>query len=244
MNFKKIIFIFLVIGCVFVVPGPDELQQLTSAVKPSFVMVIDAGHGGPDGGAEAADGTQEKRINLSIAKALKKEAEKYGVTVILTREGDAGLYEADNTEQKWKKLGDLKERKRIIDETEVDVAVSIHLNSFWSDTNVHGAQVFYPKTGEARLQKDSEALAGMIQDSLIKGIDDGSNRIEMAKDDIYLFEDITCPTVLVECGFLSNPGDAENLKKEEFHEKLSQYIMEAVAQKFSLTRQNIQKIST
>ncbi len=210
------------------VPGPKELQQMASAVKPSLVMVIDAGHGGPDGGAEAKDGTKEKEINLAIAKALQAEAEKQGIKTIMTRETDDGLYEAANIEKKWKKLGDLKERKRIIDEAKPDIVVSIHLNSFWSDTSVRGAQVFYPKTGTPEIIAASENLAGAIQDSLIKGLNDGSNRIEMGKDNIYLFENVTVPTVLVECGFLSNTNDLNNLKLKNYQQKIAECILKSI----------------
>ena len=234
MNFKKIIIMLVLIGFVVAVPGPEELQELAVAVKPAFVMVIDAGHGGPDGGAEAADGTKEKDINLSIAKALQSQAEKTGIKVIMTREVDDGLYEADNTEKQWKKLGDLKERKRIIDEAGADVVVSIHLNSFWSDTSVRGAQVFYPNSGDAASLTASEELAGVIQASLIEGLADGSNRIEMAKDDIYIFKDVTTPTVLVECGFLSNSSDLTNLKQASYQKHVAECILEAVMEKFGV----------
>lgn len=228
MNFKKIIFLLLLLGCVAMVPGPADLHKLVSAVKPAFVMVIDAGHGGPDGGAEAADGTKESEINLAIAKALQEKAEKQGITVVMTREEEEGLYEAQNAEMKWKKLGDLKERKRIIDGADADVVVSIHLNSFWSDTDVRGAQVFYPKSCEESLQVESAALADCIQNSLIKGLNDGSNRTEMGKNDIYLFKEITCPTVLVECGFLSNQQDLSNLKNETYQKKVADCILKGV----------------
>lgn len=230
MEMRKIIFICMLMGCIAVVPGPKDLQQLASAVKPSLVMVIDAGHGGPDGGAEAADGTKEKDINLAIAKALQSEAKKQGIKTIMTRETDEGLYERENIEKNWKKLGDLKERKRIIDESKPDLVVSIHLNSFWPDTSVRGAQVFYPKSGDAEIIEVSERLAGAIQDSLINGLNDGSNRIEMSKDDIYLFEHVTVPTVLVECGFLSHHEDLQNLKTAAYQKKVAVGILEGILQ--------------
>lgn len=244
MNLKNFIFILLLIGCVFAVPGPKDLQELAAAVKPAFVMVVDAGHGGPDGGAEAADGTKEKDLNLSIAKAVKEEGEKYGIQVMMTRSMDEGLYEKDNVEKQWKKLGDLKERRRIIEESRANLVVSIHLNSFWGDTSVRGAQVFYPESGDAKAVKESEELADLIQQSLIQGLNDGSNRIEMAKNDIYIFKDIQQPTVLVECGFLSNTDETKNLKSKTYQKQLAEFIVSAVAEYFGLTRQNVQKIST
>lgn len=232
MNGKKILFMLLLIACVVAAPGPDDLQRMTAKAVPTFVLVIDAGHGGPDGGAEAADGTKESQLNLAIAKALQAEAEKKGMTVILTRTEEDGLYESGNLEKKWKKLGDLKERKRIIDEANADVVISIHMNSFWSDTAVRGAQVFYPKTCEETLQVESAALADSVQNNLVEGLDDGSNRIEMGKDDIYIFKEITCPTILVECGFLSNPADLVNLKDSAYQKRIATCILNGIIDAF------------
>jgi len=228
VEMRKIIFICMLIGCVIAVPGPKELQQLASAVKPSLVMVIDAGHGGPDGGAEATDGTKEKDINLAIAKLLQKEAEKQGIKTIMTRENDDGLYESTNIEKKWKKLGDLKERKRIIHEAKPDVVVSIHLNSFWPDTSVRGAQVFYPKTGNEEILKASEKLAKNVQKSLIAGLNDGSNRVQLPKGDVYLLENPTVPTILIECGFLSNSDDLSRMKMEKWQRKIAASILDGL----------------
>jgi len=234
LKIKFILLILLLTGCIMAIPGPARLEQMAASVRQPFIMVIDPGHGGPDGGAEAADGTQEQDINLSIAKAMKHEAEKYGIEAVLTRENREGLYEQDNISGAWKKLGDLKERKRIIEEAKADLVVSIHLNSFWSDTEVRGAQVFYPKGGETDAQKTSMELAEIIQKSLIEGLNDGSNRIEMAKDDIYIFKEVSRPTVLVECGFLSNPQDLKNLKNEKYQKQVAGHIMKAIADQFQL----------
>ena len=130
-----------------------------------MTMVIDAGHGGMDGGAAGADGTTEQKINLDIAKALQAEAKKYGISAVLTRESEDGLYEEENG-GKWSKVGDMRQRKRIIEEEDPDLVVSIHLNSFISDTSVHGAQVFYPKEGESSLVDENKALAEKVQAAL------------------------------------------------------------------------------
>ena len=228
MNFKKIIFFILLAGIIWFTPGPGDFEALVSAGKPAFVMVVDAGHGGPDGGAEAADGTMEKELNLAIAKELQRIGEKEGIRVILTRETEDGLYDEENTEKKWRKLEDLNRRKEVVKKTNADVAVSIHLNSFWSDTGVRGAQVFYPKSGRADVTEASRIMAEAVQNSLVETIDDGSNRIQMGKDDFYLFTMAEVPTILVECGFLSNPDDLANLKEETYQRQLAAAILEGV----------------
>ncbi len=234
MKFKKGMVAVLLLTCVCL--APSYSQVLTTASKitaPSMKLVLDAGHGGMDGGAQGADGTKEQKINLEIVKALQKEAARYGVKVILTRETEEGLMPEDAG--KWTKVGDLKERRQVIEETKPDLTISIHLNSFISDTSVHGAQVFYPKEGEQALQEDSKALAEAIQDALKEELGDGADRIVLQKSGMYLFRDAKHPMILVECGFLSNPGDLGNLKTAAYQQKIAEGIMSAVAETYGLT---------
>lgn len=228
MKIKRILFFILLAAIVLTIPGPGELQLLAAKSKAPLTLVIDAGHGGADGGAEAADGTQEAELNLAIAKAIQSEGEKKGVKVIMTRETADGLYGEGNLEKHWRKLEDMKCRKEIIASSGADVAVTIHMNCFKTDGNVRGAQVFYPKTGNAEILSASESLAGSIQSALIKGLDDGSNRSQMGRGQIYLLENPTIPTVLVECGFLSNPEDLGRLKQEKWQQKIAECILEGI----------------
>lgn len=228
MKIKKIIFLMLLLAIVLTVPGPTEMTLLAGNIKSPLTIVVDAGHGGPDGGAEAADGTHEADLNLAIATALKEEAKKRGIKVIMTRTTEEGLYSEENIEKKWSKLEDMKCRKTIIETTEADIALSIHMNCFQTDTSVRGAQVFYPKTGNAKILADSEVLAESVQTALVKGIADGSNRKHMGRGEIYLMENPRMPTVLVECGFLSNSVDLERLKQKKEQQKIAMYILEGV----------------
>ncbi len=228
MNFKKIAFLMLLAAIVLTAPGPGELGVLAGKVKPSLIIVVDAGHGGPDGGAEGVDGTQEAELNLAIAKALQEEGEKRGIKVIMTRETQEGLYAAENLEKKWRKLEDMKCRKAIIDESKADTAVSIHMNCFQADASVRGAQVFYPKSGNAEILKKSEALADAVQQHLITGLKDGTNRLHMGKGSVYLLENPTVPTILVECGFLSNPQDLSSLKDKKWQKKVAGCILDGI----------------
>ncbi len=194
-----------------------------------ITIVIDAGHGGMDGGASAADGTLEKDINLAIAKALAEEMKGYPVNVVMTREEDCGLYEEKGQSIRQKKREDLLRRKEIMEGDGVELAVSIHLNSFPQDEKVYGAQVFYPlaqtkETDVSIAENPSKKYAEAIQKSLEINIEDGREREAMVKNDILLFKNAGSNMVLVECGFLSNPAEAGKLKTAEYQRILSEAI--------------------
>lgn len=232
--------IIAVIICFLLVPAAGE--RLISAVRPAEtdVLLIDPGHGGIDGGAVSAAGVSEKNINLAIALEIQKMAEADGWNVVLTRTEDRGLYtdvKNDGTEQmeiKGKrsirslKTEDLRKRRQIIDKLEPDVAVSIHLNSFKEDPRVHGAQTFYSSSAEKKIEEKSKELAQKIQSALIAGIDDGTERTPLGKRDVLLLKEPIVPTVIVECGFLSNPTEAEQLCSEEYQKKIASLIYDGI----------------
>lgn len=228
MNFKKIFFLILLAAVVISVPEPETLYLLTADTKLPLTLVIDAGHGGPDGGAEAADGTRESQLNLSMAKALKAECEKEGIKVMMTRRDEDGLYNEENPEKKWSKLEDMQCRKNFIDDAAADVVVTIHMNSFPADETVRGAQVFYPKTGNAEVLAESRKMAESVQSHLIQGLRDGSNRAAMGRGDVYLLENPRVPTVLIECGFLSNQEDVTRLKLQSYQQDVAKCILQGI----------------
>lgn len=230
MKIKKIIFLILLTAIVLTAPGPEDLRILAGKTEQVLTLAVDAGHGGPDGGAEAADGTQEAGLNLAIAKALEKEAKKRGIHVVMTRETEDGLYAGENKEKKWRKLEDLQQRKDIIDAAKADAAVSIHMNCFKADASVRGAQVFYPKSGNAEILEASQMLAETVQRALVKGLNDGSNRIQMGRGEVYLMENPQIPMILVECGFLSNAEDLARLKQEQWQQKIAVCILDGIQQ--------------
>ena len=224
----------------------DRLTAV-SAEEGSAVIVIDPGHGGMDGGASSADGVQEKDINLdiskrlqtildinlAISKALAEKAKAWGAEVIMTRDSDTGLYTDDDRPIRQKKREDLLARKKIIEESGADIAVSIHLNSFPQDASVYGAQVFYPKdsTGRTDVQTDEQSsrdFAESVQKSLETNIDDGRTREAMVKNDIIIFEDIEAKIILVECGFLSNQKECGLLQTSEYQQQMSNAIWEGI----------------
>ncbi len=196
-------------------PVPAENVELP-------VIVIDAGHGGFDGGAEAADGTQEKDINLAIAEKLAEEAEKYQVKIIMTRDGDYGLYNEDSS---TKKREDLQNRRKIMEESGAELVISIHLNSFPQDTSVYGAQVFYAEDEQAGTDVHAaREIAENVQKTLETSLPDGRERVAMKKNDVLLMKDPPCSFILVECGFLSCPREAELLKTAEYQGKVADAV--------------------
>jgi len=183
-----------------------------SVAEEKRCVVIDAGHGGDDPGKVGINGANEKDINLQIACLVKMFLEANDVEVVLTRDSDAGL---DDPGASNKKVQDMKRRIELIDETEPDLTVSIHQNSY-PEEYVHGAQVFY-YTGSTQ----GQMLAEHIQAQLVKRVDPENKRVIKANDSYYLLKKTGVPIVIVECGFLSNSKEAENLSSPEYQERVA-----------------------
>ncbi|MDD2189703.1 MAG: N-acetylmuramoyl-L-alanine amidase [Eubacteriales bacterium] len=210
-------------------PVYDNIAARVQAITGSDVLLIDPGHGGMDGGAESAAGVTEKDINLSIAKYIKELAEADGWKVVMTREEDIGLGDTKSRTIRSKKTADLITRREMIREVNPLAAVSIHLNSFKQDRSVRGAQTFYPSDSSDKIIHDeSKRLAEAIQEQLITGIADGTDRVALGKRDLLMFNNPTVPMAIVECGFLSNAEEAKLLANEEYQRKLARYIYEGI----------------
>lgn len=194
-------------------------RQARSAFVPVRLgerqLILDAGHGGEDGGAVSLTGVPESGINLSITLKLDQLLGFYGVCPILLRETDISLHDPEADTLRKKKVSDLRNRVAAIEAVENAVLLSIHQNTF-SNAAYHGAQTFY-RPGE-----ESEALAQLMQDSLREGADPGNQRTPTKiPDSIYLMKHITCPAVLVECGFLSNPVEEARLRDGGYQTRLA-----------------------
>ena len=188
-------------------------------VEREYTIVIDAGHGGEDGGAVSCTGVPEKQINLEISLKLDDLLHFMGYQTRLIRADDRSVYTAGDTIAR-RKVSDLKERVRMVDETENAILVSIHQNLF-PDARYSGAQVFYGSAGKE--------LAEIIQNSFKNTLNPGNNReIKRAKG-VYLMEHATCPGVLVECGFLSNPEEEAQLRTKEYQQKICIVIASTLA---------------
>lgn len=198
--------------------GSIYVQQM-KVEKEKTCIVIDAGHGGSDPGKIGINGEKEKDLNLRIAKKLKKDLEKKKFRVILTRDSDEGLY-SENARNK--KVEDMKKRCEIIDDAKPVFTISIHQNSY-PEEYVKGAQVFY--YGQS---KDGEELAKILQTSLKEHLDKENNRTAKANESYYLLKKTKSPTVIVECGFLSNSEEAALLSDSKYQQKVADAICQGV----------------
>lgn len=178
-------------------------------------IVVDVGHGGFDSGKIGIHGELEKNINLQIALKLKKILEDDGMSVIMTREDDQGLYDENASN---KKVQDLQRRCDLINDKKPALTVSIHQNSYTSP-EIKGAQVFYYTTSI-----ESKKLAEIIQASLIDNVDPDNHREAKSNDSYYILKKTSSPIIIVECGFLSNPEEAEKLSDEAYQQKISEAI--------------------
>lgn len=184
----------------------DTVETFSMPVAKKNI-VIDPGHGGWDPGKVREDGVLEKDINLAIAQKLQKYLEQGGSFVITTRVEDSALSE--------KKRADLKERRNIANEENMDLLISIHQNSF-PRKSANGAQVFYYDKSE-----ESKLLAECIQEKIREFADDKNTRVAKANKEYYLLKTTKTPAVIVECGFLSNENENKKLNTEEYQEKIA-----------------------
>lgn len=184
-------------------------------------IVLDAGHGGDDPGKIGINGSREKEINLAITNRVKMYLEANDIEVVLTREGDEGLYDASAEN---KKVQDMKRRIEIMEKTAPLATISIHQNSY-TEEYVKGAQVFYHKDS-----KKGERLAELIQEAFRETVDRENHRQIKANDSYYLLKKSEMPTVIVECGFLSNSREAKLLSQEEYQDRVAWAIHMGIMQ--------------
>ena len=231
--------IFSIIALLLVIVSIFEIKDVSEDVMKYMpvtnkTIILDAGHGGIDPGALTKDkNTAEKDVNLIIALKIRELLEASGALVILTREEDVSLYEESGDKTIRQKYNEnLKNRKKIIQESNADMFVSIHLNAF-EQSKYYGAQTFYPKGKE-----DSIGLSKYIQGELKRVVDKTNNREVKARDDIYLLKENEIPSVLIECGFLSNEKEAKLLVDEKYQEKLAWSIYVGIQKYFSSNMNN------
>lgn len=179
-------------------------------------VIIDAGHGGPDGGTSSDDGTLEKTINLQIAFKLNEILNAMGINTVMTRTEDISIHDEFANTIREKKISDIRNRLSITNNTPDSVFVSIHQNHF-SQSKYRGTQVFYSKNNP-----HSQILADSIRLSVISSLQpENSREIKPSGSDIYLLYHAQIPAVMVECGFLSNYDESQELKNEEYQRKLA-----------------------
>lgn len=197
--------------------------------KGNKKILIDAGHGGMDGGTSSKNGTVEKNINLSIVKKLKSSLQKEGYEVVMTREEDVGLYSSSGTiRQRY--IEDLKKRCDLKISSNCEMLISIHLNHF-PESKYYGAQVWYSN------YKESATLATVIQNNFRIDLDSTNKRVQKPAKTAYrlLRDNDTMPSVIVECGFLSNDEEEQRLKSDVYQEKIAGSITKSVSEYFKST---------
>lgn len=194
----------------------ESVVDASVTVRKNAVVIIDAGHGGIDGGTQASDGTLEKEINLKMALKTNEILNSMGVKTVLTRDADMSIHDDTAVTIREKKISDIKNRLRIVESTDNAVLVSIHQNYF-TQSKYSGAQVFYSKNNP-----QSRQIAEIIQRNIADYIQtDNSREIKQSGSEIYLLHNATAPAVMVECGFLSNPQEADKLKDENYQQRIA-----------------------
>ena len=214
----KMLLVFLLLVCVF-----DKVDAfIKEAPLIGRVIYLDAGHGGKDPGAYYKD-VYEEDINLSITLKLKDKLEKMGAVVYMTRTDD---YDLSNPSASLRKRSDLGNRAKMINESDADVYLSIHLNSS-TNTSWKGAQVFYDD-----INKNNENIAKLFQEEFNKNLN--SDRKIKEISNLYMYKNITKPGVLLEVGFISNASDRYLLKKGNYQDKISNVIANTLIKYFNM----------
>ncbi len=226
-HLKKVIPYFIItvtaIGLVFVSFSSDSDSFVKSSNSNMPVIIIDAGHGGADGGAVADDNTQEQYINLDIALKMNDILTELGYETIMTRTDDNSIHDPDAQTIREKKVSDLHNRLKIIQSNPDSIFVSVHQNHF-SESKYSGTQVFYSGNNPK-----SENLAQMIQQNVKELLQPENKRvIKESGDSIFLLYNSEVPSVLVECGFLSNLEETEKLKNEEYRLQMAEAVCKGI----------------
>ena len=230
LNKKTIrIFVLSIFGIALglsVITDRKEAVPTVSLPVSGKTIVIDAGHGKPDEGAESSTGTTEAETNLKIALKIQNLLEQSGSSVVLTRSDENAIYDIDAKTLRQKKISDIHNRVKIGNESSADIFVSIHLNKI-PQQQYDGWQTFY-KAGSENGQK----LAVSIQNNLNKAIQKENNRVAKTIDNIYIIKHVERQIDIVECGFLSNPEEEKLLLQDEYQNKLAWGIYNGIIDYF------------
>ena len=226
---KKFWPVYLVTGLLCLVATLAADRTITTIAQGIPIVryqtiVIDAGHGGEDGGAVSCTGVPESRINLEIALRLRDLCHLLGYNTCMIRTEDISVYTEGNT-LAAKKASDLRQRVRIVNSTNRGILISIHQNTF-SDNRYDGAQVFYAPT------EGSKELADLLQSNLIISLNQNSHRNSKPANNVFLMQHIERTGVLIECGFLSNPEEEARLSDASYQKKLCCVIASSLSQYF------------
>ena len=215
--------LLVVIILICSVAGVCYAVRVTSSPKTQYTFVIDAGHGGRDGGAVGSSGVTESELNLKYAKELKSLCEDFGIGVVMTRSDMNGLYDESAPN---KKKSEMERRKNIINTSNADLMISIHMNSFPLPSS-SGAYVFYANGSD-----EGYSLAKSVQTSLCQSFDNAREYVSVG--DYFVLNYSSIPSVLVECGFLSNPQEEANLKSDDYCQKFCYSLLVGILSYFEM----------
>ena len=223
-----IIIIMLVSIFLNVSKTAETIDAAGNSKVEKIKILIDPGHGGIDQGASGDMKIAEAPINLDISKKLMSFLEGSGFEVEMTRYDDNGLYTELSGTIRAKKNEDLKNRVELINSSNADLVISIHLNSF-PQKQYFGAHVFYQKSNEIT----TKLAADTIQESMKNILDKNNARVPQMKKDIKIMDDTTVPVILIECGFLSNKDEERKLISDDYQEKTAWAIYTGVLRYFN-----------
>ena len=207
----------------------SSTEDTSSPERNLPTLILDAGHGGFDPGKVGVNGILEKDINLSIVQKLQVLLEEYGFTVVLTRDSDEILGPANSSRPK---MDDMIARVDMVKELNPYFTISIHQNSYTSP-EVNGPQVFYYKDSV-----ESATMAQVIQNAMNQYLEQQKKREPQANSNYYLLTRTPTPTVIVECGFLSNPNEADLLATEEYQNKVAEAICMGIVSYYETNSSN------
>ena len=203
-----------------------NVVQTVALPVSNKVIVLDAGHGKPDEGAQSSTGTTEAETNLKIALKVQSLLEQSGATVILTRSDDEAIYDLDSKTLKQKKISDIRNRVKIGNEAQADIFVSIHLNKIPQE-QYWGWQCFYKEGNEQSIK-----LAKSLQENLNESIQKENKRVAMKLENVYIMKHVEIPISIVECGFLSNKEEEKLLLEDSYQDKLAWGIYNGIIDYF------------
>lgn len=187
-----------------------------------YTVVLDAGHGSPDGGAVGPSGTLEKDINLAVVLKLQEVLESRGASVVLTRGSDSGIYDSESTTIHEKKVSDMNNRLKIVNNSDADLFISIHMNAF-SDSNSKGLHVFF-----SRNHPEAEQMAELVQERISELTGATTHAVKAASSSLFLMKNPIPPAILIECGFITNEQEEKLLSTEEYQAKIAYAVADAL----------------
>lgn len=235
LNKKRILFICFIL--IFSITSislnqiffyPEYLQTSSTPIS-NHTIVLDAGHGFPDGGAIGVDGSVEANINLEIVLKLQKLLETSGSTIVLTRSDENGIYNCDKKTIKSKKISDMENRANIGNNSEAELFISIHMNKT-DEEKYNGPQTFYKNNNS-----ESKILAHSIQSNFNSFIKNDNPREIKSISNIYLSKNVNIPLVIIECGFLSNSTENKLLQNSSYQDKIAFCIYCGILDYFNST---------